>query len=54
MPVFFILIFLAAILLWFCSSSWFKVFGDFAYKLWNDVKNAIAEGDNNKDEKEQK
>ena len=53
MPAFYILIFIAAILLWFCSSSWFKVFGDFAYKLWSDVKHAIAGENNNKNEKEQ-
>lgn len=42
MPAFYILIFLAACLLWFLSSSWFKPFGDFVYRIWKDAKDAMA------------
>lgn len=54
MPAFFILIFLAAGLLWLFSSSWFKPFGSFGYKLWKDAKDAMTAKDENKNEKEQK
>lgn len=53
MPVFFILVFLAAALLWFSSSKWFRFFGDIGFTLWKDVKDAVSSEEDNKNKEEQ-
>ena len=50
MPVFYILIFLAAALLWFLLSFMFKPLGKLGHRLWKDAKDAIDEEDKNKEE----
>lgn len=50
MPVFFILIFLAACLLWLFLSSVFKPLGWFGHRLWKEAKDAMTEEDNNEKE----
>jgi hypothetical protein len=50
MPVFYILIILAAALLWFLLSFMFKPLGKLVHRLWKDAKDAIDEEDKNKEE----
>ena len=45
MPVFYILIFLAAALLWLLLSFMFKPLGKLGHRLWKDAKDAIEEED---------
>lgn len=52
MPVFYILIFLAAILLWFLLSFMFKPLGKLGHRLWKDAKDAMSEEDENENKKE--
>lgn len=52
MPVFYILVFLAAILLWFLLSFMFKPLGKVGHKLWKDAVDAINEEDENENKKE--
>lgn len=49
-PVFWLLVVIAAILLWFCLSFMFKAVGGIFLKLFNDAKNAIKEEKEKKDE----
>ena len=51
MPVFYILIILAAALLWFLLSFMFKPLGKIGHRLWKDAQDAIEEEDKNKEEK---
>ncbi len=52
MIAFYILVLLAAILLWFLLSFAFKPLGKLGYRLWKDAKDAITEEDKNEDKKE--
>lgn len=49
MYVFYILIILAAALLWLLLSSMFKPLGKLGHRLWKDAKDAIEEEDKNKE-----
>ena len=52
MPVFYILVFLAAILLWFLLSFMFKPLGKLGHRLYQDAVDAMNEDDENKNKKE--
>lgn len=45
MPIFYILIILAAALLWLLLSFMFKPLGKLGHRLWKDAKDAIEEED---------
>ena len=53
MPVFYILIFLAACLLWLYLSYLYQPLGKLCRRLWKDAKDAITEEDENKNDEEQ-
>ena len=46
MPVFYILVFVAAILLWFLLAFMFKPMGKIGRRVWQDAVDAINEEDN--------
>ena len=46
MPVFYILVFVAAILLWFLLAFMFKPMGKLGHRVWQDAVDAINEEDN--------
>lgn len=46
MPVFYILIFIAAILLWFLLAFMFKPMGKLGHRIWQDAVDAINEEEN--------
>ena len=52
MPVFYILVFIAAILLWFLLAFMFKPMGKLGHKVWQDAVDAINE-EENENKKEQ-
>ena len=53
MPVFYILVFVAAILLWFLLSFMFKPMGKIGHRIGKDAVDAINEEENeNKNKKE--
>lgn len=52
MPVFYILVFIAAILLWFLLAFMFKPMGKIGHKVWQDAVDAINE-EENENKKEQ-
>jgi uncharacterized RDD family membrane protein YckC len=52
MPVFYILVFIAAILLWFLLAFMFKQMGKLGHRIWQDAVDAINEDDENKNKKE--
>lgn len=45
MPVFYILVIVAAILLWFLLSFMFKPLGKLGHRIWKDAADAIDEED---------
>lgn len=55
MPIFWILVVAAAILLWFLLSFLYKPLGRLAKRLWGDAQEAMSEDDikDNKERKEQ-
>ena len=46
MPVFYILIFIAAVLLWFLLAFMFKPMGKLGHRIWQDAVDAINEEEN--------
>lgn len=46
MPVFYILVFIAAILLWLLLAFMFKPMGKLGYRMWQDAMDAINEEEN--------
>ena len=46
MPVFYILVFIAAILLWFLLAFMFKPMGKLGHRIWQDAVDAINEEEN--------
>jgi hypothetical protein len=50
--VFWLLIIIALVLIWFCSSFAFKAVGWIGLRLFNDVKDEITEKDKNYESKE--
>lgn len=52
MPVFYILVFIGAILLWFLLSSMFKPLGKIGHRIWQDAVDAINDEDENENKKE--
>ena len=52
MPVFYILIFLAALLIIAFLSGYYKPIGEFVYQVFKDAKDAVLEEDKNEDKKE--
>ena len=52
MPVFYILVFIVAILLWFLLSFMFKPMGKLGHRIWKDAVDAMNEDDENKNKKE--
>lgn len=52
MPVFYILVILAAILLWFLLSFMFKPMGKLGHRIWQDAVDAMNEDDENENKKE--
>jgi uncharacterized RDD family membrane protein YckC len=52
MPVFYILVILAAILLWFLLAFMFKPMGKLGHRIWQDAVDAINEDDENENKKE--
>ena len=52
MPVFYILVILAAILLWFLLAFMFKPMGKFGHRIWKDAVDAMNEDDENENKKE--
>ena len=46
MPVFYILVFIAAILLWFLLAFMFKPMGKLGHRIWKDAVDAINEEEN--------
>lgn len=52
MPVFYILVFIAACLLWLLLSSMYKPLGKLGHRLWKDAKDAMTEEDENENKKE--
>ncbi len=52
MPVFYILVFLAACLLWLFLSSIYKPLGKLGHRLWKDAKDAMNEEDEIENKKE--
>lgn len=52
MPVFYIIVFIAAILLWFLLSFMFKPMGRFGHRIWQDAVDAINEDYENENKKE--
>ena len=52
MPVFYILVILAACLLWLLLSSVYKPLGKLGHRLWQDAKDAMNEDDENENKKE--
>ena len=52
MPVFYILVFLAACLLWLLASSVYKPLGKLWHRLWKDAVDAMNEDDENENKKE--
>lgn len=53
MPVFYILVFLAAVLLWFLLSSVFKPLGKLGYRIYKDAEDAITEEDDKNENKKE-
>lgn len=51
MPVFFILLFFGACMLWLLLSSVFRPLGWFGHRLWKEAKDAMTEKDNDKEGK---
>lgn len=47
MYAFYILLFLAIVLLWFLLAFAFKSVGRLGYKIWKDAKDAMTEEDEN-------
>ena len=52
MPVFWILVILAACLLWLLASSVYKPLGKLGYRIWKDSQDAMNEDDENEYKKE--
>ena len=52
MPVFYILVFIAACLLWLLLSSVYKPLGKLGYRLWKDAEDAMNEEDEEENKKE--
>jgi hypothetical protein len=52
MPAFYILVILAAILLWFLLSFVFKPLGKLGHRIWKDAQDAMNEDDENENKKE--
>ena len=46
MPVFYILVFITAILLWFLLAFMFKPIGKLGHRIWKDAVDAINEEEN--------
>ena len=46
MPVFYILVFITAILLWFLLAFMFKPMGKLGHRIWKDAVDAINEEEN--------
>ena len=46
MPVFYILVFITAILLWFLLAFMFKPMGTLGHRIWQDAVDAINEEEN--------
>lgn len=46
MPVFYILVFIAAVLLWFLLAFMFKPMGKLGHRIWQDAVDAINEEEN--------
>ena len=46
MPVFYILVFIGAILLWFLLAFMFKPLGKLGHRVWKDTVDAINEEEN--------
>ena len=46
MPVFYILVIIAAILLWFLLAFMFKPMGKLGHRIWQDAVDAINEEEN--------
>ena len=51
-PAFYILVLLAAFLLWLILSFMYKPLGKFAHRLWKDAKDAMNEEDKEESKKE--
>ena len=51
-PVFYILVLVAAFLLWLLLSSLYKPIGVICHKLWGDAKDAMSETDENENTNE--
>jgi hypothetical protein len=52
MPVFYILVFIAACLLWLLLSSVYKPLGKLGHRIWKDAQDAMNEEDENENKKE--
>ena len=52
MPVFYILVILAAILVWFLLAFMFKPMGKLGHRIWKDAVDAMNEDDENENKKE--
>lgn len=52
MPVFYILVFIGAIILWFLLAFMFKPMGKLGHRVWQDAVDAINEDDENESKKE--
>ena len=52
MPVFYILVFITAILVWFLLAFMFKPMGKLGHRIWQDAVAAINEDDENENKKE--
>lgn len=52
MPAFYILVIIAAILLWLLLSFIYKPLGKLGFRLWKDAKDAMNEIDENEIKKE--
>ena len=52
MPVFYILVLIAAYLLWLLLSSVYKPLGKLGYRIWKEHKDAMNEDDENENKKE--
>ena len=50
MPVFYILVFIAAYLLWLLLSSVYKPLGKLGHRIWKEHKDAMNEDDENENE----
>jgi hypothetical protein len=52
MPVFYILVFIAACLLWLLLSSVYKPLGKLGHRIWKDAQDAMNDEDENENKKE--